>query len=178
MHIIKISTNSFKVILSRSDVEKYGPSAFDGSDSSRKMLNHILSQIHTDGKKTCGSITHAEFFEDKFGGGELFLRLSGKSTPTSRYIFSSSSVEDIIDVCRVISSKYSGVSSRLLIEDGIYRLTIFSKEALPLFTETVGEFGNVTKASKSDIWLSEEHGRVLIPCRAVETIIERFYKKA
>ena len=174
MHIIKISPDSFKVILSKSDMEKYGSASFDGSDNSKKMLNHILSLLKNKDKSCAGGITHAEFFEDKFGGGELFLRLSPNTGKAARYIFSSKSIESIIEASKVIASKYGNVSSRLFCFDGFYRLLVFSKIPLPMITSRLGEFGQCRKAEKSDIWLTEEHGTVLIPCRAVEKVIEFF----
>lgn len=174
MHIIKISTDSFKVILSQSDIKKYGSSALDGSESSRKMLNHILSLLQSKDKSTKGAIAHAEFFEDKFGGGELFLRLKKETQMPARYIFSSPSIEDVISASRLISRHYGGVSSRLFFQDGLYKLTIFSKYALNLFTERLREFGSVIKASKTEIWLIEEHASILIGCCAVERLIQKF----
>lgn len=175
MYIIKISDDSYKVILSKEDLNKYGENVFEGGENSKRFFSEVLTRVAENGyreKNAC--IAHAEFFEDKFGGGELFLSLGKALEHHSRYVFSSKSIDNVIGVCEMLSKACRCVSSRLLANEGMYYLLIFTQKEIPHIGGILGEFGNYMKAEKLLIWLLEEHCRVLINSDAVEKLCGAF----
>lgn len=175
MYIIKISDLSYKVILSQSDFGKYGNDIFDGGENSKIFFGDILdkvNQTYSERRKT--AVIHADFFEDKFGGGELFLYFADNSCSTDNYVLSCSSFEDIITSAKIIKDFKKAFNSKLIFmkEQFFLILNPLQKESeLPL---SLYEMGKLTKANDLFIWHLEEHGCIIAQSDAIETIVSKF----
>lgn len=175
MYIIKISDSNYKIILSKTDLSKYGSDVFGGGITSKAFFTEILEKLADDkGKLKRDCIANAEFFEDKFGGGELFISIKSNSSYFRRYIFYGKSIEEIITVSNVILQHGIDASSKLIYLNGIYHLIIFSQEENRLLTCVIGEFGKYKSASRLEVWHLEEHGRTIFNHGALREIVGIF----
>lgn len=173
MHIIKISPQSFKIILSKSDIEKYGELPFETADYNRRFFEDI---IHKTGMLYGLSLSEetidANFFESKDGGGELFLSVGcGKE---STYIFSTDNTEVLIGLCKCLASSGTHIPSTLYSDGGVYRLALrlCTKNAMTL--AVIREYGNIEKSGDFEVWYLDEHAKVLCGENAVEKIASSF----
>lgn len=176
MYIIKITDESCKVILSKDDLSKYGDDVFFGGKTSEKFFEDILSLFPHSHRQS--SVAHADFFEDKFGGGELFILFSkNKSLQNSQtFIFSSDSINGVIDVCCAISRIPSKEESSLILYKNKYRLIIKTTKNVPYLKELLKEYGDCIVGDNLDLWIMEEHGKTIIENNATEKITEVFNK--
>ena len=163
MYIIKISSDSYKIILSKEDLNEYGSNVFDGGESSKRFFSVILEKVassHQNSVKSC--IAHAEFFEDKFGGGELFLCLCAEKADLCGYKFSSGYIEDIVSVCKAVENMGIDTSSKLFECNGLYHIFFFTSKDNLRLKNIISEYGECKNAEKILLWQIEEHGRVLL----------------
>ena len=175
MYIIKITDNSYKIILSKNDLSKYPEEIFKGGETSKLFFSDILSDLHTDRVHVAGScIAHAEFFEDKYGGGELFICFHQNKSNYICYQFSSQNIEDIINICLAANRTDIIKASKLFLCSENYHLLLFIDEENPLLKGIIKEFGSCTTASELEVWQLEEHCRILIDRNAVNVICNHF----
>lgn len=174
MYIIKITDKSCKVILSKKDLNKYGSNIFDDKEASSDFFNDVLSLLpHSEEKRI---IAHADFFEDKFGGGELFILFGHEDKPSKQnvFVFVSESIEEIIRVSHALSSDSYIAESRLILNEEKYHLVLKTAGFAPYLKERLGDYGNCKRAADIDLWTLEEHGKILIENRAIEKLLEIF----
>ena len=168
MYIIKISDLSYKIILSQSDFQKYGTDIFDGGEVSKTFFYDVIEKVnseHTAVKKS--SVIQADFFEDKFGGGELFLYFSDTSRHSSTYILQSRDFEDIITACKIINEKSPSTQSKLFYKDGLFYLALYCNEKEKEPFPALYEMGKLFKADNLFLWHLEEHASTLMEANAV-----------
>ena len=175
MYIIKISGDSYKIILSADDLKEYPEKLFDDADSSKQFFSDIMRTL--DGnelKNDTRSIAHAEFFENKSGGGELFLCLYRKSRERIYYKLDCDNLENIITVSKSIKRYGFGISASLFQMNSQYQLIFFLDKENDLLMRVLKEFGSTEKITKYRIWQLEEHGKILIRRNAIEKICDFF----
>ena len=175
MYIIKITDNSYKIILSKNDLSKYPEGIFKGGETSKRFFSDILSELHPDrvhDASTC--IAHAEFFEDKYGGGEMFICIHKNKSERICYQFSSRNIEDIINIC--FAANRTGIikESRLFLCSQNYHLLLFIDEENATLKGIIKEFGSCANTSELEIWQLEEHCRILIDRDAVNIVCNHF----
>ena len=175
MFIIKISDLSYKVTLSQSDFGKYGKDIFDGGENSKTFFCDVIEKVskeYNQVNKT--AVIHADFFEDKFGGGELFLYFSDTSIAPLFYILKCDDFENIIISCKIINTTAANFSSKLIYMSGFYYLILdyVQKEKEP--PSSLYEMGKLFKADYIFILHLEEHGKVILKENAIEKTVLHF----
>jgi len=173
MQIIKISPQSFKIILSKSDIEEYGESPFGTQDYNQRFFEDIIHRTSTlYGISLSEGTIDASFFESKDGGGELFLSVCcGKE---GAYIFSTDNTEVLISLCKCLTSSGTHIPSTLYSDGGIYRLTLKLCTQSAMTLALIREYGKAEKAGDFEIWHLDEHAKVLCRENAVERIASSF----
>ena len=176
MHIIKISPHSFKIVLSKEDLKRYGVcDILENSTISGDFFADIIEETNRlYGNPFGEGSIDAEFFEDKEGGGELFLCSSKNSFKSTFYLFSATELENLIFLCKRLYPNYIQNDRGLYFNDGKYSLLICCEKRDSVLFSVMKEYGNVSEITKFGIWLLEEHARVLIPENASKEISQSF----
>ncbi len=174
MHIIKISPQSFKIILSKHDLEEYGDeNPFNTTRYTGEFFEDIIQRTNAlYDNPFIGGTVDAEFFESKDGGGELFLSLRHEKTVS--YIFSTDDTEVLISLCKRLVSNGIICQSTLYFHDGNYRLLLGLDSPDTITVALIREYGNMPSASDYEKWLLDEHAKVLCSEKAVEKIANAF----
>ncbi len=177
MYIMKISKDSFKIILSREDLSKYGENVFNGGDISKQFFTDILTKLNPSySGHSHDYIAHAEFFEDKFGGGELFICLYNGMDDKNVLVFESYDFEDIIGACKTALRFDSFKESKLILCQSVYYLLIYTSDKENYLQNYLKEFGKCSRASSLFIWHLVEHGKIIFSSNAVENTASYFSK--
>ena len=149
MYIIKISGDSYKIILSADDLKEYPEKLFNDADSSKQFFSDIMRTLDgNEPKNDTRSIAHAEFFENKSGGGELFLCLYSKNREKIYYILECDNWENnlalALQLREKLNSKYTS-----LCRPAYLRSSTYNQELAPysLLLE-VGACGNSLEEAK------------------------------
>lgn len=175
MHIIKISPVSFKIILTKEDLQRCGVNnIFEHSELSGDFFAEIIDETNRlyGNPFTSGSLD-ADFFESKDGGGELFISKRVKPE-NSIYIFTTEIIENLIMLCKRLYTLNIKDDKGLYFCNGKYSLLVcFEKSDFMLFS-VMSEYGNVSRATKLDIWHIQEHANVIIEKNAVGTFANTF----
>lgn len=175
MHIIKISPVSFKIILSKEDIQRCGVSnIFEHSELSGDFFTEIIDETNRlyGNPFTCGSLD-ADFFESKDGGGELFISKRVKSEGRT-YIFTTDNPENLIMLCKRLYTLDIKDDKGLYFCNGNYSLLIYSEKRDSILFSVLSEYGNVSKATKLNIWHIQEHANVIIEKNAVSIFANTF----
>ena len=173
MNIIKISPVSFKIILTKEDLSRYGvENILHHTELCGDFFEEIIHKTNAmfDSPFSEGAID-AEFFESKDGGGELFITGSKRKSKNITYIFSADDIEKVFSLCqRLDTPNTKPYESRLFAGEKNYRLLLTYKEENTLIPSFLKEYGNTLKADRLSVWVVEEHAKLLSGNDAVGTI--------
>lgn len=173
MNIIKISPVSFKIILTKEDLSRYGvENILHHTELCGDFFEEIIHKTNAmfDSPFSEGAID-AEFFESKDGGGELFITGAQRTSKNIIYIFSSDDIEKIFSLCqRLDKTGIKPKKSRLFLDDGMYLLLLSYTNEKPFVQSILREYGNSVKADRLSVWVVEEHAKLLSGNDAVGTI--------
>ncbi len=170
MQIIKISPKSFKIILTKDDLTLSGmENTYDYLGFSKEFFAKVIDEANEKYGADFGcGVIDAEFFEDKYGGGELFLHEAHALSSTNAYAFYAQQSEILIRLCKRLGK---GVSdSTLYCGDNIYILMLFLCDGSDFLQATIKEFGTLKKLSDFGVWEIQEHSRILIKDSAIEIL--------
>lgn len=176
MHIIKISPVSFKIILSKEDLQRHGvENILHHPDISGEFFSEIIEKTNELYRNpfTEGTID-AEFFESKDGGGELFISRHKEFHDRQTYLLSTGSFESIIQLCKRLYKTGAVSDSGLYYENGTYFLTAVCNMESSLTASIISEYGLCKKIGKIKLWHIQEHAKTLIKSNAAQTISEKF----
>lgn len=139
MERLKISAGKWKVTLTPEETRKYGLGAGEvdmGEASVRKGIYEILDEMVSPGDVCTPERVYAQFFEDREGGGELFITLlpthkggreNAKEREKAKALFRSSDEEDLVRAVRELNlgSKVKNIYSlgkiHILCAEGLSR---------------------------------------------------------
>lgn len=179
MHIIKITPVSFKIILTKEDLQRHGIehissySGYDGFDGD--FFAEIIEKTNTlYGCPFKEGAVDAEFFESKDGGGELFICRARHIGKTVIYLFEAENSENLFLLCNKLKNTGTTNDSRLYFYNGKYSLLLLFEEKNDFVLSILKEFGNAEKISKLQMWVVEEHASIILEENAIETITEYF----
>lgn len=172
MHIIKISPVSFKIILSKEDLQRNGvENIFEHAEYSGDFFAKIIEKTNAlYGNPFKSGSVDADFFASKDGGGELFI--SKKSCFS--YLFRTKSLDNLISLCKQLSLGLRPQSSTLYFDDGIYCLLTEYDFKDEILVSRIKEYGDFRASGIFEKWLLEEHGKLLISGNAVQSICRNF----
>ena len=175
MHIIKISPVSFKIVLTKEDLQRCGVSnILEHSELSGDFFAEIIDETNRlYGNPFTGGLLDADFFESKNGGGELFISKRVKSE-NSIYIFTTEIIENLIMLCKRLYTLNIKDDKGLYFCNGKYSLLIYSEKERAILFSILSEYGNVSMATKLDIWHIQEHADAVIKENAVSTFANTF----
>lgn len=176
MHIIKITPVSFKIILTREDLQRYGvENILEDERYSGEFFAEIIDR--TNSLYGCpfreGSVD-AEFFASKDGGGELFLSSTRNNKTPHTYLFRTNSLDNLIVLCNYLAGTHLPQHSTLYFDDNIYCLLMEYEKRDDFLISRIREFGDLKTAGKLEIWLIEEHGKIIMQNHAIEQILFHF----
>lgn len=176
MHIIKITPQSFKIILSKEDLQRHGvENILEDEGFTGDFFAEIIDR--TNALYGCpfieGSVD-AEFFASKDGGGELFLSTAKKKSPGFTYLFRTSSLENLISLCGSLIDTHLPRCSTLYLDGGIYCLMMEYEEKNDFLISWIKEFGELKKSGEFESWLLEEHAKTIVKGDAIQTICLHF----
>ena len=176
MHIIKITPHSFKIILTKDELEKHGESILENKELSKQFFMHIIDETNRlyDNPFAQGSID-AEFFESKDGGGELFISKITSENGFS-YLYSTKNLENLISLCKRLCDN-PPQKSRLYCENDTFFLVMHFDVHNTFTLPSIKEYGDCHKISKLKSWFLEEHADVIIRENAVQTTSLAFSTK-
>ncbi len=176
MHIIKISPQSFKIVLSKDDLKRHGvENILHHADMSGDFFEEIIRETNRIyGSPFAEGAIDAEFFESKDGGGELFICSSKSSHKSITYLFRTDNCESLIKLCKRLMLSNPPCDSRLFHQDGRYSMLLFYQSRDSILIPVMKEFGTASEISKIQIWLLEEHESVIIDKDAIHTVAESF----
>ena len=164
MHIIKISPQSFKIILSKEDLGIYGEeNIFENETLSKQLLSQIIDETNRlyDNPFKEGTI-NAEFFESKEGGGELFIT-KAKHLPKSRLlVFETKNSDNVFMLCKSLCGKKISAQSTLFCLDDTYYLVVKAEDDEKRLFYTMNEFGKTHEKSEIFLWYLQEHAKILV----------------
>ena len=174
MHIIKITPYSFKIILSKEDLQRYGAqNIFESKELSGNFFAEIIDETNAVyGNPFKEGSIDAEFFESKDGGGELFksTRVSDRVT----YLFKTRDFENLIRLCKRLSQFFIPEQSILFVSGSEYSLLLHYKNADDLVLPCLTEYGQALKSNLIRQWILEEHAEKLVADNAVRVISQTF----
>lgn len=176
MHIIKITPQSFKIVLSKDDLRRHGvENILHHADMSGEFFEEIIRETNRIyGSPFSEGSIDAEFFESKDGGGELFI-CSSKSTHKSIvYLFRTDNCENLIKLCKRLLHTKLPCGSKLFHDNGRYSLLLFYQCRDSILIPIMKEFGTASEISKLQIWLLEEHETVILDKDAIHTVADCF----
>ena len=167
MHIIKISPMSFKIILSKKDLQRHGVNnMLEHADISGDFFAEIIEETNRlYGNPFDEGPLDADFFESKDGGGELFIS-KRKTQKNTVYCLESEKIDNLISLCKRIYT-YNKNDSRLYYFNGKYSLLIYLREKDHALYSILSEYGQVSEVGKFHTWTLDEHGDLLIKDDAV-----------
>jgi hypothetical protein len=166
MHIIKITPQSFKIILTNDELIRGKDEFCDISDD---MFRHIIEETNRlYGNPFDRGTIDAEFFASKDGGGELFISLS-KQNENMYLAFTSKSSDDLLMLCRRLAKSSGTYKSTLYYGGGEYTLVIMC-EGGGFLLSLLKEYGNARRISPLSLWVLDEHAKKIVEGNAVGTI--------
>lgn len=175
MQIIKITPNSFKIILTKEDLERCGAGIFENQDLSDELLAEIIEKTNRlYGSPFGEGAVDAEFFESKDGGGELFISSAKHINKSTVYLFSSQSSDNLPILCKRIMSLHIHTQSTLYFESGLYFLAIFCNERSDILLSILKEYGISAEINRFKLWLLEEHASVICEKGAIERLSQLY----
>lgn len=176
MHIIKITPVSFKIILSKEDLQRHGiDNILEKNDISGDFFAEIIDKTKAlYGCPFTEGAIDAEFFESKDGGGELFLFSTKHFAKQKTILFRTEDCENLFFLCARLKSSGSTYDSRLYFDDGKYSLLIFCRGNGDNLLPILREYGNASEISKLQMWLLEEHSTLLCESCAIESMAQHF----
>lgn len=177
MHIIKITPNSFKIILTKEDLQRDGVNnIFENNDLTGDFFKEIMEQTERlYGTTFSEGSVDAEFFESKDGGGELFICASRSMGLSAIYFVQTKTSETLYALCRRLEKLHIHSDSRLYSENNLYILVVFLNRANDLLLSILSEYGTASKSGKFALWHLDEHAHVILKDNAVERL-SRLYK--
>lgn len=150
MEFLVVSKRKLKIVLDKSEVDKYRLSEFSSGDSIelRKRLAEVLLEAKLRvGFDSAGERLLVSYYPTRLSGAELFITVIGaedSSKQRSYYIFES--LGDITAACRAAKDT-DGESSAYLLPSGEYCLAVsrslgdvLSEFSSPLETDSVEPF--------------------------------------
>lgn len=174
MHIIKISSASFKIILTKEDVEKYRKKyvADDKIDSYgffceiKEKTDWLFDYPFDD------LSVNAEFFQSKDGGGELFFTAKPRKS-VHNYCFKTTDSDMLFKMCTRLSCEKTCCESKLCFYDNNYCL-VLSFDDVPgeIIIGIMSEYGDVFKCTQLYIWHLQEHGKSIFELDAVNNVVK------
>ncbi len=171
MQIIRISPKSFKIILTKDDLALSGnDNTYEQDGFSKDFFTKIIDEANRQYGADFGSgVIDARFFEDKCGGGELFLcEVTSKSCVEAYAVFAESS-DDIICLCKRINSIFKSYSS--LYFDGKYYILLLNlHNDDQIAISILHEYGFCKKISAVYAWSLEEHSKKILSDNAVSIL--------
>lgn len=175
MHIIKITPKSFKIILSKEDLQRFGAgNIFDYPDMSGELFSEIIERTNAlYGSPFTEGAVDAEFFESKDGGGELFITKHICESSDVTYVFEASCSDRLRSLCKRLRKMGLSGESRLFFDGNSYKLILKLKETEEITKAVIREYGELKKAGKMSLWQIEEHAKLICPSDAIENISER-----
>lgn len=176
MHIIKITPVSFKIILSKEDLQRHGiDNILEKSDISGDFFAEIIDKTNAlYGCPFTDGAIDAEFFESKDGGGELFLCQAKSAHKAITYLFRCQDLESLIALCKRLNTPDTKNDSRLYFDDGKYSLLIFCLERNGFLLSILKEYGSASEISRLQTWLLEEHANIIFSENAICGICSHF----
>lgn len=172
MHIIKISPKSFKIILTKDDLAFSGAdSAYESYGFSKEFFTKIIDEANRKYGADFGSgVIDASFFEDKCGGGELFLCESGSCDYPDAYAFFTKDSDGIIRLCKRIKPLLSDTYSSLYCNECEYALLLSLCDDKDFLLSVIKEYGECKKISRFEMWALQEHSKALIESKAIDVL--------
>jgi len=172
MHIIKITPVSFKIILSKEDLQRHG---VENILEDERYTGEFFAEIIDRTNALYGSpfeegSVDAEFFASRDGGGELFISRSQKRNSHFTYLFKTKSLDNLISLCRQLPVYHSHKNSTLYYEEDIYCLLITFDTKNDFVFSRIKEYGHFKVSGEFERWSLEEHGKVLIKENAIEQL--------
>ena len=130
MHIIKITPKSFKIILSKEDLQRYGvENILESPDISGELFTEIIERTNTlFGHPFTEGAIDAEFFESKDGGGELFITKHIHKNEDTVYVFTAKESDRIYMLCKRLGQEEFITESRLYHDGNVYQLVLRLKD--------------------------------------------------
>ncbi len=176
MHIIKITPVSFKIILSKEDLQKHGvENILEDERYSGEFFAEIIDRTNTlYGSPFKEGAVDAEFFASKEGGGELFISCSQKNNSHVTYLFKTKSLDNLISLCCRLLRCHSHKSSTLYYEEEIYCLLLTFDAKNDLVFSRIKEYGHLKASGEFERWSLEEYGKLLIKDNAIEQLCLHF----
>ena len=173
MHIIKISSASFKIILTKEDVEKYSKKyVSDDKIDSYGFFCEIKDKTDSlfDYPFDALSVS-AEFFQSKDGGGELFL--TAKQKPCiHNYCFKTQSSDMLFKMCNSIGKRMKDFESKLYFYNNLYHIILcFENTPDEFLIALMSEYGEISKCLPILEWHLSEHAKCIFNVDAIERII-------
>lgn len=175
MHIIKITPKSFKIILSKEDLQRFGAgNIFDYPDMSGELFTEIIERTNAlYGSPFTEGAIDAEFFESKEGGGELFITKHVHKNENAVYIFTTKESDRLYALCKRLRQKDDFSESRLYHDGNVYQLVLRFLDTDEITKSVIREYGDLKKAGKMNLWQIEEHSSLICESEAVTTIAEK-----
>ncbi len=172
MHIIKITPVSFKIILSKEDLQKHGvENILEDERYSGEFFAEIIDRTNNlYGSPFKEGSVDAEFFASKDGGGELFVSRSGTKKSPFTYLFRTKNLDSLISLCRRLSECHGHKSSSLYYEENIYCLLLTFDVKNDYIFSLIKEYGHLKASGEFERWSLEEHGKLLIKENAIEQL--------
>ena len=165
MEFLVVSKSKLKIILDKSEVDKYRLSDFSSGESRelRRRLREILSEARERvGFDSAGERILVSYYPTRLSGAELFVTVIGVSGERVHYyIFSS--FEELSRACAAAEGGAEG--ALYLLPGGEYCLAVTSIDDAQ---NTLSEFAD--KENDSDIKYLLEHSRLLKKSDAVSTL--------
>lgn len=172
MHIIKITPMSFKIILSKEDLQRHGvDNIIEKNDLSGDFFAEIIEKTNAlYGNPFTEGAIDAEFFASKDGGGELFICSSKSVNKSTTYLFRTESSDSLVSLCARLAASSLPYDSKLYYENGRYNLLLFYGKRDDFLVSCMKEYGSAAEISKLQMWLLLEHSRIICDKNAVERL--------
>ena len=172
MHIIKITPQSFKIILTKEDLARDRENITEETDISEEFFRKIINETNRlyNNPFAQGTID-AEFFASRDGGGELFISRV-KENKNTNLAFVTSSSDCLTMLCKRLAHKRNTYKSTLYHNGEKYTLVIMG-ESDGILLSLMKEYGDAKEISPFFVWALDEHEEKIICDDAIGTIAER-----
>ena len=178
MHIIKITSVSFKIILTKEDVDKYCKKYVlndkidsygfyaEIKDKTDALFDYPFDELSVD----------AEFFESKDGGGELFLTAIPK-IKLHNYIFLTKDSDVLSSLCLRLVKFKMPVESKLYFNNDCYNLLVkFEEMPDEVIVGVMNEYGECNIVEDIYDWYLQEHAKCIFENDALVKIVQKFIR--